>query len=58
LNVSYANQSIAVLGAGESGEAAAILLAGEEAMITVLDTAEIEKLRKKIDSLGERTAFA
>jgi UDP-N-acetylmuramoylalanine--D-glutamate ligase len=52
--VSYANQSIAVLGAGESGEAAAILLAEEGAMITVLDTAEIEKLRKKIDNLGER----
>jgi UDP-N-acetylmuramoylalanine--D-glutamate ligase len=52
--VSYANQSIAVLGAGESGEAAAILLAEEGAMITVLDTAEIEKLRKKIDTLGER----
>jgi UDP-N-acetylmuramoylalanine--D-glutamate ligase len=54
LNVSYANQSIAVLGAGESGEAAAILLAEEGAMITVLDTAEIEKLRKKIDTFGER----
>jgi UDP-N-acetylmuramoylalanine--D-glutamate ligase len=52
--VSYANQSIAVLGAGESGEAAAILLAEEGAMITVLDTAEIEKLRRKIDMLGER----
>jgi UDP-N-acetylmuramoylalanine--D-glutamate ligase len=52
--VSYANQSIAVLGAGESGEAAAVLLAEEGAMITVLDTAEIEKLRKKIDTLGER----
>jgi UDP-N-acetylmuramoylalanine--D-glutamate ligase len=52
--VSYTNQSIAVLGAGESGEAAAILLAEEGAMITVLDTAEIEKLRKKIDTFGER----
>jgi UDP-N-acetylmuramoylalanine--D-glutamate ligase len=37
-----------------SGEAAAVLLAEEGAMITVLDTAEIEKLRKKIDSLGAR----
>jgi UDP-N-acetylmuramoylalanine--D-glutamate ligase len=52
--VSYANQSIAVLGAGESGEAAAMLLAQEGTMITVLDTAEIEKLRKKIDILGEQ----
>jgi UDP-N-acetylmuramoylalanine--D-glutamate ligase len=52
--VSYANQSIAVLGAGESGEAAAQLLVEEGAMITVLDTAEVEKLRKKIDVLGDR----
>jgi UDP-N-acetylmuramoylalanine--D-glutamate ligase len=54
LNVPYANQSIAVLGAGESGEAAAQLLADQGAMITVLDTAEIEKLRKKIELLGPR----
>jgi UDP-N-acetylmuramoylalanine--D-glutamate ligase len=52
--VSYANQSIAVLGAGESGEAAADLLVQQGAMITVLDTAEIDKLRKKIDLLGTR----
>jgi UDP-N-acetylmuramoylalanine--D-glutamate ligase len=50
--VSYANKSIAVLGAGESGESAAILLHQENAMITVLDTAEENKLRKKIDALG------
>lgn len=50
--MSYANQSIAVLGAGESGESAAILLRGEGAMITVLDTAGENKLRKKIDALG------
>jgi UDP-N-acetylmuramoylalanine--D-glutamate ligase len=50
--VSYTNQSIAVLGAGESGESAAILLRQEGAMITVLDTAEENKLRKKIDALG------
>lgn len=43
-----------MLGAGESGEAAAQLLKDEGAMITVLDTAEIEKLRKKIDDLGTR----
>jgi len=52
--VPYSNQSIAVLGAGESGEAAAQLLADQGAMITVLDTAEIDKLRKKIDVLGAR----
>ena len=45
---------IAVLGAGESGEAAAVLLKGEGAMVTVLDTAEENKLRKKIDALGAR----
>ncbi|HEX8296618.1 MAG TPA: Mur ligase family protein, partial [Chthoniobacteraceae bacterium] len=52
--MSYANQSIAVLGAGESGEAAALLLQGEGAMIAVLDTAEENKLRKKIDALGSQ----
>jgi len=52
LNASYSGKSIAVLGAGASGEAAAVLLAGENAMITVLDTAEMDKLRKKIDALG------
>ena len=52
--MSYANKSIAVLGAGESGEAAAQLLVEENAMITVLDTAEVEKLRRKIDALGAR----
>jgi UDP-N-acetylmuramoylalanine--D-glutamate ligase len=54
LNVSYAHKSIAVLGAGDSGEAAANLLHEEGAMITVLDTAEIDRLRKKIDTLGSR----
>jgi len=52
LNVRYKNKSIAVLGAGESGESAAVLLRQEEAMVTVLDTAEENKLRKKIDALG------
>src|SRR4030095_641974 len=52
LNVSYATHSMPVRGAGESGEAAAHLLVEEAAMITVLDTAEVEKLRKKIDTLG------
>jgi UDP-N-acetylmuramoylalanine--D-glutamate ligase len=52
--VSYANKKIAVLGAGESGEAAAFLLRDQGAMVTVLDTAEENKLRKKIDALGKR----
>ena len=54
MNVPYAHQSIAVLGAGESGESAALLLQGENAMVTILDTAEENKLRKKIDALGTR----
>ena len=54
MNVSYANKQIAVLGAGESGESAAVLLKEEGAMITILDTAEENKLRKKIDALGAR----
>jgi UDP-N-acetylmuramoylalanine--D-glutamate ligase len=54
LNANYSGKSIAVLGAGESGEAAALLLARENAMITVLDTAEMDKLRKKIDVLGSQ----
>jgi UDP-N-acetylmuramoylalanine--D-glutamate ligase len=52
LNVSYAHKSIAVLGAGESGESAARLLHQENAMVTILDSAEENKLRKKIDALG------
>ena len=52
--MSYANQKIAVLGAGESGEAAAILLVEEGATVTIFDTAEENKLRKKIDALGLR----
>jgi UDP-N-acetylmuramoylalanine--D-glutamate ligase len=52
--VPYTNQTIAVLGAGESGESAAILLHQEGAMVTVLDTAEENKLRKKMDALGMR----
>ncbi|MEI9893879.1 MAG: UDP-N-acetylmuramoyl-L-alanine--D-glutamate ligase [Chthoniobacter sp.] len=50
--MSYANQSIAVLGAGESGESAARLLHQDKAMVTILDTAEENKLRKKIEALG------
>ena len=52
--MSYANQKIAVLGAGESGEAAALLLVEEGAAVTIFDTAEENKLRKKIDALGLR----
>ena len=48
-DVDYKNKKIAVLGAGESGEAAAILLAEEGAMVTLLDTADEKKLRLKID---------
>ena len=54
MNERYKNKSIAVLGAGESGESAALLLREEGAMVTVLDTAEVEKLRKKIDVLGTK----
>jgi UDP-N-acetylmuramoylalanine--D-glutamate ligase len=50
--VSYAGKNIAVLGAGESGEAAALLLRESQAMVTVLDSAAENKLRKKIDALG------
>ncbi len=49
-NVEYQNKKIAVLGAGESGEAAAILLAEEGAMVSLLDTADEKKLRPKIDN--------
>ncbi len=52
--MSYANQKIAVLGAGESGVSAALLLAEEGAIVTIFDTAEENKLRKKIDAVGLR----
>lgn len=52
--MSYANKKIAVLGAGESGESAALLLVEEGADVTIFDTAEENKLRKKIDTLGLR----
>ena len=47
-------QSVAVLGAGESGEAAADLLAASGCTVTVLDSAPEERLRAKIDKLAER----
>ncbi len=48
---------VAVLGAGESGEAAAILLAGAGAMVTVLDSANEEQLRSKIQSLDAKGVY-
>lgn len=51
---SFSHKSIAVLGAGESGEAAAHLLHDLGATVTVLDTAEEQQLRKRIDALGQR----
>ena len=51
----YTNKKIAVLGAGESGEAAALLLAEEGAMVTVLDSAEEERIRHKIEALRLRS---
>jgi UDP-N-acetylmuramoylalanine--D-glutamate ligase len=48
----YNNQHVAVLGAGLSGSAAALLLKSEGAQVTVLDTAEEKKLLKStIDNL-------
>jgi UDP-N-acetylmuramoylalanine--D-glutamate ligase len=47
----YKNQKIAVLGFGSSGEAAARLLAEEGAMTTILDSADLKKLRLKIEKI-------
>jgi len=48
----YKNQSVAVLGAGLSGTAAALLLKAEGAQVTVLDNAEEKNLLKStIDNL-------
>jgi len=49
--MSYKNKKIAVLGFGSSGEAAAQLLAEEGAMITILDSADLKRLRSKIEKL-------
>jgi len=50
--VRYKNQNIAVLGAGLSGSAAALLLRSEGAQVTVLDSAEEKNLLKStIDNL-------
>jgi UDP-N-acetylmuramoylalanine--D-glutamate ligase len=51
-NERYKNQHIAVLGAGLSGSAAALLLRSEGAQVTVLDSAEEKNLLKStIDNL-------
>ena len=48
----YSNQNVAVLGAGLSGMAAALLLKNEGASVTVLDSADENKLLKStIDNL-------
>jgi UDP-N-acetylmuramoylalanine--D-glutamate ligase len=48
----YSNQNVAVLGAGLSGAAAALLLRSEGAEVTVLDSADEKKLlRSTIDNL-------
>ena len=44
MNPDYKNQRVAVLGAGRSGKAAALLLAEEGAKVTMLDSAPEEKL--------------
>jgi UDP-N-acetylmuramoylalanine--D-glutamate ligase len=50
--VRYKNQKVAVLGAGLSGRAAALLLKAEGAQVTVLDNAEEKNLLKStIDNL-------
>ncbi len=50
----YQNQSVAVLGAGESGQSAALLLQELGAKVTVLDSAEAEKLASKAEALAAR----
>ena len=48
----YQNQNVAVLGAGLSGTAAALLLKSEGANVTVLDSADEKRLLKStIDNL-------
>ena len=52
MNMRYQNQTAAVLGAGLSGTAAALLLASEGAEVTVLDSSDESKLLKSaIDNL-------
>jgi len=57
--VRYKNQNIAVLGAGLSGSAAALLLISEGAQVTVLDSAEEKNLLKStIDNLRAQNVRA
>src|SRR4051812_22236302 len=50
--INYQNQQIAVLGAGESGQSAALLLQEAGAQVTVLDSAPEHLMRGKIELLG------
>ena len=51
-NRRYKNQKVAIVGAGLSGSAAALLLASEGAQVTVLDSAEDKNLLKStLDNL-------
>src|SRR5437764_6267268 len=51
-NGRYKNQNVAVLGAGVSGSAAALLLASQGAQVTVLDSAgESDLLKSTLDNL-------
>ena len=52
MNGTLKDKSVAVLGAGESGEAAAVLLHAEGARVTILDSGDAGKLRAKIDALA------
>ncbi|HEY1770934.1 MAG TPA: UDP-N-acetylmuramoyl-L-alanine--D-glutamate ligase [Chthoniobacterales bacterium] len=52
----YQNKNVAVLGAGRSGKAAALLLAEEGARVTLLDSAPEEKL-VGIDRLREKGIY-
>jgi UDP-N-acetylmuramoylalanine--D-glutamate ligase len=52
----YKNKNVAVLGAGRSGKAAALLLAKEGAKVTLLDSAPEEKLAG-LDSLGVKGVY-
>jgi UDP-N-acetylmuramoylalanine--D-glutamate ligase len=48
----YKGKKIAVLGFGSSGEAAALVLAEEGAVTTILDSADLKKLRPKIEKIA------
>jgi UDP-N-acetylmuramoylalanine--D-glutamate ligase len=50
--MNYSGKQIAVLGAGRSGETAAVLLAQQGAQVTVLDSADTEAVRAKIVGLN------